>query len=240
MLAVYLLTLVCVITYAFEIVFGLAGTTMMLMVMSYFFAPKTLVIYSILPQILVGAIGLVRSPRTVRLGVLGPMLAFAAVGAAFGLYLFYYFSSHAFAVLLACAIMVFGIYLVLRPAGLSISRPVGHVLDTMAGVSQGLFGISGPVAMTRLLGTFADKTVVRNYALAFFLAMNLFRGGGYILNDTITPEIRDMMLVSAPFLVIALWFANHLHFKVNEALFRNVVAWIILLGGLSLLFNALH
>ena len=46
-----------------------------------------------------------------------------------------------------------------------------------------------------------------------------------------------MMLVSAPFLVVALWFSNLLHFKVNERVFRRVVAWIILLGGCTLFFR---
>ena len=91
--------------------------------------------------------------------------------------------------------------------------------------------------MTRLLGSFQDKTVVRNYALAFFLSLNVLRVGSYVVGGTITPEIGRMMLISAPVLAVTLWFANHLHFKVNEILFRRVVAWIILFGGLSLLLH---
>jgi uncharacterized membrane protein YfcA len=78
---------------------------------------------------------------------------------------------------------------------------------------------------------------VRNYALAFFLALNLFRAGGYLVNGTFTPAIIEMMLWSAPVLALALWFSNHLHFRVNERLFRRVVAWVILLGGVSLFFR---
>ena len=77
MLPLTLLTLVCVITYTIEITFGLAGTILMLMVLSFVFDTKTLVIYSILPQILVGSIGLIRSPKTVQPRVLAGMLAFA-------------------------------------------------------------------------------------------------------------------------------------------------------------------
>ena len=63
--ALALLTLVCVLTYTFEIVFGLAGTILMLPLplLSHLYPPKTLVIYSVVPQILVAAIGLVRSPK---------------------------------------------------------------------------------------------------------------------------------------------------------------------------------
>lgn len=237
MLDIALLTLVCMLTYSFEIVFGLAGTILMLTLMSLWFDTKTLVIYSVLPQILVGGIGLARSPRTVDLRFFLGMLAFAGLGGIAGLYLFYQFPSSVFQRLLASAITLSGLYLVMASSTLRLSPFTARALDFTAGVSQALFGISGPIAMTRLLATFDDKTIVRNYALAFFLALNLLRAAGYLVNGTFTPQIGDMMRVSAPFLVVALWFSNHLHFKLNERVFRKVVAWIILIGGFTLFFR---
>ena len=65
MLPLALLTLVCVVTYTFEIVFGIAGTIMMLALMSFFYDARTLVIYSVLPQILVAE----PTHETVHLGL---------------------------------------------------------------------------------------------------------------------------------------------------------------------------
>ncbi|MFV1998061.1 MAG: TSUP family transporter [Acidiferrobacterales bacterium] len=234
---IILLTLASVVSYSFEIVFGLAGTILMVMVMSFFLDAQTLVIYSVLPQILVATIGLYRTPGHVNRNVLLNMLGFAAVGALAGLALFYYFSPDDFRVLLAGAITAFGIYLVATPGRMKIKPLVARSLDTIAGVSQGLFGISGPIAMTRLLATFDNKTVIRNNALAFFLVLNLVRVGGYGINDTINDDIARAMLWSAPVLAVTLWFANHLHFKVNEAWFRRVVSWVILFGGVSLFLH---
>jgi uncharacterized membrane protein YfcA len=237
MLALVALTVVCSLTYTFEIVFGLAGTVIMLTVLTLLFDAKTLVIYSVLPQILVAAIGLVRSPRTVRLEVLAGMLGFAVLGGAAGLYFFYRIPLHVFKLLLAGTISLSGLFLVMAPTGMRLAPSVARMLDTLAGASQALFGISGPIAMTRLMATFRDKTTIRNYALAFFLVMNMFRAGGYVVNGTFTPDIFHMMLVSGPVLAVALWFSNHLHFRVNDALFRRVVAWVILFGGVSLFFR---
>lgn len=234
---IVLLTLVCVITYSFEIVFGLAGTIMMVMVMSFLVDAQTLVIYSVLPQILVATIGLYRTPGHTDRKVLVNMLVFATFGAIAGLALFYYFSPHIFQVLLAGAITIFGIYLVAAPGRIKMNPLLTRSLDTFAGVSQGLFGISGPIAMTRLLATFDNKTAIRNNALAFFLVLNLVRVGGYGINDTISDDIFRAMLWSAPVLVVTLWFSNHLHFKVDETWFRRVVAWVILLGGVSLFLH---
>jgi len=191
----------------------------------------------VLPQILVGTIGLWRSPRTVDVRVLGAMLVFALVGALAGLIIFYRFPEHLFRHLLAGAITLFGIVLVARPRPMALSPLAARSLDILAGASQALFGISGPVAMTRLMSTYHDKTIVRNYALAFFLALNIVRAAAYALRHTFTPEIAQMMWVSAPFLVVALWTTNHLHFRVPQGHFRQVVSWAILIGGVTLFFR---
>lgn len=237
MLSLIVLTIVCIFTYTFEIVFGLAGTVVLLTVLTWLYDAKTLVIYSTLPQILVASIGLLRSPRLVRMEVLGGMLGFAALGAVLGLYLFYQFPGPLFQVLLAATISVFGVYLIAAPGRLRLTPVLARSLDTLAGFSAALFGISGPITMTRLMASFPDKTVVRNYAFAFFLSLNLFRVGGYIVNDTFTAPILEMMLVSGPFIALALWYSNQLHFRVPETTFRRVVAWVVLLGGISLFFR---
>lgn len=237
MSALALLTVVCMLTYSFEIVFGLGGTILMLPLLSLIYDAKTLVIYSTLPQILVGTLGLWHSPKTVERAFLVRMLAFASLGAGAGFALFYYFSATAFQILLASTVTLFGSLLVLAPRPPPLPAAAARLLDMLAGASQALFGISGPVAMTRLLATFKDKTTVRNYALAFFLVLNLMRAGAYALNHTITPQIGAMMLISAPFLLVSLGFAHRLHVKVNDLLFRRTVAWIILVGGISLFFR---
>lgn len=237
MSALIILTLVCALTYSFEIVFGLAGTILMLPLLSFLYDAKTLVIYSVLPQILVAAIGLVRSPKKVDRQFMAGMLFFAGLGAIAGFALFYYFSASVFQVLLASAITAAGLFLVMTPHRAKFNPAGMRVMDTLAGTSQALFGISGPIAMTRLLATYQDKNTVRHYAFAFFLAMNGLRATEYAFHGTYTKEILQMMLVSGPFLAVTLWFSNQLHLHINEQVFRKVVAWVILLGGLSLFYR---
>jgi uncharacterized membrane protein YfcA len=237
MITLALLTLVCVFTYTFEIVFGLAGTILMLPLLGSLYDIKTLVIYSVLPQILVAAIGLIRSSKKINREFLAGMLFYAGFGAILGFALFYYFSASSFQVLLASAVTAAGLFLVIAPHRAKFN-PVGmRVMDTLAGTSQALFGISGPIAMTRLLATYRDKTTVRHYAFAFFLSLNSLRAAEYAIHGTYTLEILEMMAVSAPFLAITLWYSNQLHLHINEKVFRKVVSWMILLGGLSLFYR---
>jgi uncharacterized protein len=237
MSALIILTIVCALTYTFEIVFGLAGTILMLPLLSFLYDVKTLVIYSVLPQILVAVIGLVRSPKKVDRQFMAGMLFFAGLGAVAGFAMFYYFSASVFQVLLASAITAAGLFLVIAPHRAKFNPAGMRVMDTLAGTSQALFGISGPIAMTRLLATYRDKNTVRHYAFAFFLAMNGLRAIEYSIHGTYTGEILWMMAVSAPFLAVTLWFSNQLHLHINEQVFRKVVAWMILVGGLSLFYR---
>ncbi|HYA39624.1 MAG TPA: sulfite exporter TauE/SafE family protein [Candidatus Methylomirabilis sp.] len=237
MISLAILTLVCALTYTFEIVFGLAGTILMLPLLSFLYDAKTLVMYSVLPQIIVAVIGLVRSPAKLDWRFMTRMLSFAGVGAIAGFALFYYFSAGVFRVLLAAAITAVGLFLVIAPHRTRFSNTGARVMDTLAGTSQALFGISGPIAMTRLLATFREKNLVRHYAFAFFLVMNGVRASEYLVHGTYTAQIADMMLFSGPFLAVALWFSNQLHLHVNEHLFRRVVSWMVLLGGISLFYR---
>ncbi len=231
---ILLLTAVCAATYSFEITFGLAGTILMLMVMHFFVDAKTLVIYSALPQIMTATVGLYRSPRVLDVRFLLSMLAFASIGALLGMYLFSRIPVPVFQTLLAVFVTASGVWLVLNPRTGKMPRVMGRLLDVLAGLAQMLVGISGPVAMTRLLATFDSKIVVRNLAFAFFLTLNLIRVGDYAISGALTPDIRIAMVVSAPVLLVTLWFSSRIHVHVNDAWFRKVVSWVILAGGLSL------
>jgi len=236
-LALIILTLVAVLTYTVEITFGLAGTVLMLPILSFWFDSKTLVIYSVMPQIMTASIGLGRARRHVEPRVVAGMMATAAIGALLGLWLFHIAPLNVFRLLLASAITAAGIYLIVSPHRIKLHPLGARLLDALGGVSQGLFGISGPIIMTRLIATFEGKALVRAYAFAFFLPLNLVRAGGYVVTGAYSPQIIDMMLFSAPFLVLALWYADRLHVHVNEKLFRRVVSWLILVGGLTLFYR---
>jgi uncharacterized membrane protein YfcA len=234
MVPLVLLTAVCVVTYSFEIIFGLAGTILMLPLLGFVYDSKTLVIYSVLPQILVAVVALARSPLTADRKVMTAMLGFAALGALAGFIMFYTFPGTIFQLLLATAITASGVFLLLAPARAQLGARSRPAFDMLAGASQALFGISGPVVLTRLLATFREKAVVRHYAFSFYLALNSLRAVVYLIRDSYTTEILGMMAFSAPFLALAFWYSNQLHLHVNERLFRRVVSWLILIGGLTL------
>ncbi len=230
------LIVVCSLTYSFEIIFGLAGTIMMMPVLGFVFDSKTLVIYSLLPQMMVTSIALSKSYRKINIKEWAIMMVSATIGALAGSYLFGYIPNDIFKRILAAIIILSGIYLVISP-GFKAGKKSRRIMDLFAGLSHSLFGISGPIVMTRLLGTFEDKTVIRNGALLFFFSLNIIRVINYRINNLITPEIWNMFAASAPFLFIVLYFAERLHIKISDQRFKRVIAWVILLSGIIFLFH---
>jgi uncharacterized membrane protein YfcA len=231
-----LLVGVCAVTYSFEIVFGLAGTVLMLPILGFFFDSKTLVVYSLLPQLLVACIALAHSHRKLDLKLLVAMLGLAAVGSILGGFFFAQIPLSIFRRILAVVIVLAGIFLIVTPH-FRLGGVGRRILDFAAGVSHALFGISGPIVMTRLLGTLTDKTVIRNNALCFFTGLNCIRAGYYLVNGAITPQIQQMFFWSAFCLPPVLLLSHRLHFKLNDTLFKKIGAWIILLCGMVYLLR---
>ena len=231
-----LLVGVCAVTYSFEIVFGLAGTVLMLPILGFFFDSKTLVVYSLLPQLLVAFIALAHSHRKLDVKLLASMLGLAAVGSILGGFFFAHIPLSIFRRILAAVIVLAGIFLIVTPH-FRLGGVGRRILDFTAGVSHALFGISGPIVMTRLLGTLTDKTVMRNNALCFFTGLNCIRAGYYFVNGAITPQIQQMFFWSAFCLPPVLLLSHRLHFKLNDTLFKKIGAWIILLCGMVYLFR---
>lgn len=229
------LIVICSITYSFEIIFGLAGTIIMVPILGFTFESKTLVIYSLLPQMMVAAIALGRSHRKVNVKEWAVMMLPAAIGAIAGSLLFGYIPNEIFKRMLAVIIILSGVYMVLSPS-IKVGRKSRSVMDLFAGLSHSLFSISGPIVMTRLLATFEDKTVIRNGSLLFFFSLNIIRSVNYLLGGLITPDIIKMFIVSAPFLFIVLFFSERLHLKISNNNFKKVVSWVILLSGVIYLF----
>jgi uncharacterized membrane protein YfcA len=230
------LIIVCSLTYSFEIIFGLAGTIIMMPILGFVFESKTLVIYSLLPQMLVTTIALSKSYRKVNIKEWAVMLVSATIGAIAGSWLFTSIPNDIFKRMLAVIITLSGIYMVISP-GYKAGKNARRVMDFIAGLSHSLFGISGPIVMTRLMGTFEDKTVIRNGALLFFFSQNIIRVINCLINDLFTPEIWKMYAVSAPFLCIVLFFSDRLHFKISNQKFKKLVSWVILFSGIIYFFR---
>ena len=231
---IIILIIVCAITFSFEIVFGLAGTILMITIMSIFIDSRILIIYSILPQVLVALIALGKSYKNIDFKNIFQMILVASLGVIIGTFFFKGISHETFEILLALIITGAGIFMIISPS-FNINKTTQKIMDFSSGLSHSIFAISGPIVMTRLMGSYSDKTKIRNSAFMFYLGINIVRIINYTINNTVTPEIFKLFYISAPVLIVVLFFADKLHFKIKNDTFKKNVAWIIFFSGIYML-----
>ncbi len=230
----FFLVVVSCCTYSFEIMFGLAGTILLLPLLSPFFEVKDLIVYSVLPQILVATIALFNSPKVIDWKFFVRMVAAGFAGALVGFFFFQNLPKQNFQLLLAVFITAAGIYSLAFPRGFRLKSYLFPLFDIFSGFSHALFGISGPIVMTRLMSSVEEKTTIRNYALAFFCSFSLIRFAWYLFSQQVTAEISHMMLGTAPFLLVVLFFGNRLHFRIPDLFFKRIAAILIIVSGVLL------
>lgn len=229
-----LLTLICCVTFSFEIVFGLAGTVLMMPVATLLYDPKTLVVFSLLPQLTTSSVALATSHRQVDWKSVLQMVLFASVGALIGVWVFQIISSELLKKILGLSIAGAGVFMLISPR-LKLSLTFQKLLDVSAGFFHAMIGISGPIVATRLVGSVEDKTSIRNQLLTFFLLINILRLVAYVVTDRISPEILKLWLVGGPFIILAVIFSNRFHYRVPNVAFKKVITFAIILSGIVLL-----
>lgn len=229
-----ILIFVCSITYSIQMIFGIGGTILMIPALSFFFDVKTLIIYSILPQILVAGIALIKSHKQIDRKELLRMFIVVSCGVIIGSIFFKKIPYSYYHILLALIIITAGLFMIFSPE-FKIGKKRKWLLDFLSGFFHSVFAISGPIIMTRLMATYRNKTKIRNSACAFYIGVNIFRGFNYTIHHSINFKIWKMILVSSPFLLVVFVFADKLHYKIKDEVFKKYLAWIILISGVFLL-----
>ena len=87
------------------------------------------------------------------------------------------------------------------------------------------------------MATYRNKTKIRNSAFVFYIGVNIVRGVNYTINNSINLKIWKMILISTPFLFVVLLFADKLHYKIDDEMFKKYLSWIILFSGVFLLIK---
>ncbi len=105
----------------------------------------------------------------------------------------------------------------------------------IAGLSDGLFGISGPLIIFYLGRRFA-KDVMRRTLVIIFLITAIARIITYAATGMIGTAGLLLGLFSIPCLFAGIYIGNHLFFKLSEVWFSRVAGTVLILISLRLIF----
>ena len=167
-----------------------------------------------------------------------PLIIGTIIGSLLGTYILYSFANIFLKRMLGVIVILFAISLLLEKTGSAIktvSSGWGLLAGAIGGVFGGLFGTSGPPFVMYLTYKLKQKDVLRASLMGLFAIDYTWRVGVYATTGFLTMEIFKFALILTPAFVLGTILGHKTHFKINETLFRRIVAVILIISGILLL-----
>ena len=114
-------------------------------------------------------------------------------------------------------------------------RIVGLQVGLGAGITGALFGMGGPPVVWYVSRQTMDKEEFRATLVTFFSFTSIWTLATYMYGGLFTREVLLFSVYMLPAVILGTLVGNLLHIKINQILFRRVIA-IILLGASACLF----
>jgi uncharacterized membrane protein YfcA len=177
--------------------------------------------------------------RSINVRRLLPFILGSAVGIPAGIYVLKWASPADLRNAVGVLLILFSIYNLARPQ-LPQVRRAGSLLDGVVAVFNGVLGASTglggtlPAIWCGMRGWNKDeqRAVYQPAAVATFLMMIAWLGGADILDA----NIGRLFLIGLPALIAGTWLGWKLYGRLDEASFRKVVLYVVLVSGVTLVF----
>lgn len=162
------------------------------------------------------------------------MILSALPGVILGGILLNYLSSEILLKILALFLIALALYSFFEPKFNSSSK---KLLLFFSGITHGLFGLGGVVAIGTMKNSFSNKSQLRITFAMFFISLNFIRGFQYFFQSNLEySEIIKFWWIPVP-LFIVIWLGHKVHLKISERVFKKGISILILLSGIFFLLK---
>lgn len=144
-------------------------------------------------------------------------------------------------VLFGIMVTVLGVQMLYQqthPAAKKMAPPVLGAIGLLAGLSCGLFGVGAPLAAYIGQATDNSEEFKANLA-AVFCVENIVRAISYTTLGIITADTLLRALALAPLMLLGLFAGIRCSKRLDEALVKKVVIWLLILSGVILIWKNL-
>jgi len=171
---------------------------------------------------------------------LWPLLPFSLAGITIALWLLVNADVTVLTLTLGIFIFCYAVYSLLPHEIKSGSRWWAIAAGSSAGLIGALFATGGPFYVLYLKMRKVTKQQFRATITMIFLVDGGARMFGYFYSDLFTAKTVTLSLVLLPVLFLAMYVGQHLHIKINDHRFNQVVSILLLLSGLSLVIKSVY
>ena len=215
--------------------FGLVAFGLWLHVLSPQVAGPLVIVASLFAQCL----SLMHVRRAFRFDLLWPFLVGGVIGTPIGVWLLAYTDPVLLRHGMGVFLIVYAGFFLLRPP----VKPVhsgGRIADGgvgfVGGILGGLAGLSGalPTAWCGLRGW--SKDVSRAVYQPFNIVVQVAALPALLGAGLLTRQLGYYTLLCIPAMLLGVWLGVRLYVRIDEARFRQVILWLLLASGGSLLF----
>ncbi|MGZ5094756.1 MAG: sulfite exporter TauE/SafE family protein [Burkholderiales bacterium] len=171
---------------------------------------------------------------------LTPFVVGSAIGIPLGIELLKWTSPSHLRIAVGALLILFSLFSLIRPK-LPQVKPAGPALDTGVGVLNGVLGgstgLAGilPMIWCTLRGWSKDeqRAIFQPTAVATFIMTIMWLGGA----GAVSADIARFFAIGLPALIAGTWVGWKLYGRLDEATFRKVVLYVVLISGLALVMS---
>jgi len=159
------------------------------------------------------------------------------IGTAMGTYFLVSFGSEVLKRIFGVVVILFALkILVLENEGVKkeISKLWAPVSGIAGGCTGAMFGLNGPPMVLYLTHQLKDKQIFRATLYAIFFIDACYRLILYSFNRLINLEIIKFALYLTPFLLVGIVLGSKLHARIDERIFKKIIALILVVTGIFL------
>jgi len=234
-----LISLIIVIAFGGEALFGFGGGLVAVPLLSLFLDVHDAVVLVAIFQFLLGFIVL-RNFREVAWSLLPPLLVGMVLGVLIGVKILPIVSEQLLRVLLAAYILAFLVKTKLAPE-LAVTRASwtgGIFSGVVSGFLQGCLGIGGPAMVIYLKGILSNARVFRASVIFCLSIVNLMRIPLVGYAELLAPPIIRTALIALPAFLIAVFLGQRYHRRIPEQMYFRVIYTLLAVTAVSLIIRA--
>ena len=168
-----------------------------------------------------------------------PLIPFSLTGIAIAIWLLVNVDANKLILALGIFVLTYSIYSLLHISVHAGSRKWAIVAGLGGGTVGALFGTGGPFYVVYLKMRQLNKNQFRATIATIFLVDGGARMTGYALNGLFTEQVLWLVLTLFPVLFAGMYVGHHIHVKVDQKLFNQVISTLLLISGVMLIIKSM-
>jgi hypothetical protein len=172
--------------------------------------------------------------------VIFPLIPFSFAGILIAVWLLSTVDAHILVFSLGLFDLLYSIYSLLPAPCLKGGHYWAVLFGSLGGLVGALFGTGGPFYVVYLKIRQLDKSQFRATIASIFLIDGGARIIGYAGSGLYTLQVLMLAAILFPVLLLGMYFGHHLHIKIDQKRFSQVISIMLMLSGTMLMYKALN